>query len=147
MKTHKTEIASSLYWVKAIEGYETGGNCPVDFIHLHDGRVIGVDGECAVLYDSMHDFLGFDTRHREVINLIGGFSQAKPARPEPDAIASISRELSAEVHALKLEVQVSALKYACTKALELLQDGDADASDARRVEKLLEAILEGTEDA
>lgn len=30
--------------------------CAVDFIHLKDGRVLGVNGECVVLYASMDDF-------------------------------------------------------------------------------------------
>ena len=140
------DTSKSLYWVKALEGYETGGNCPVDFIHLHDGRVIGVDGECAVLYDSMTDFMQFETRHRETINFLGGFTQAKPANPEPDAIARglINQETDRESRAVNLAVEIGALKYACTQALALLQDGDATDTDARKVEKLLEAILEGT---
>lgn len=44
---------------------------------------------------------------------------------------------------LELAVEIAALRYACTKALELLQDGDAEAKDADRVEKLLETVLKG----
>lgn len=44
---------------------------------------------------------------------------------------------------LELVVEIAALRYACTKALELLQNGDAEAKDADRVEKLLETVLKG----
>lgn len=44
---------------------------------------------------------------------------------------------------LDLIVEIAALRYACTKALDLLQDGDAEAKDADRVEKLLETVLKG----
>jgi hypothetical protein len=44
---------------------------------------------------------------------------------------------------LELAVEVAALRYACIKALALLQDGDAQAKDADRVEKLLETVLRG----
>jgi hypothetical protein len=33
-----------------------GGGSMVDFIHLKDGRIIGLNDECAVLYDSMDEF-------------------------------------------------------------------------------------------
>jgi hypothetical protein len=44
---------------------------------------------------------------------------------------------------LELAVEVAALRYACTKALALLQNGDAEAKDADRVKKLLETVLRG----
>ena len=44
---------------------------------------------------------------------------------------------------LELIVEIAALRYACTKALALLQDGDAEAKHADRVEKLLETVLRG----
>lgn len=44
---------------------------------------------------------------------------------------------------LELAVEIAALRYACSKALALLQDGDAEAKDADRVEKLLETVLRG----
>jgi hypothetical protein len=33
-----------------------GGGSMVDFIHLKDGRIIGLNDECAVLYNSMDEF-------------------------------------------------------------------------------------------
>ena len=44
---------------------------------------------------------------------------------------------------LEMAVEIAALRYACIKALALLQDGDAQAKDADRVEKLLETVLRG----
>lgn len=44
---------------------------------------------------------------------------------------------------LELIVEIAALRYACKQALDLLQDGDAEAKDADRVEKLLETVLKG----
>lgn len=43
-------------YIKSIETVNTGGGCMVDLIHLHDGRVIGLNDECCVLYASIIDF-------------------------------------------------------------------------------------------
>lgn len=43
---------------------------------------------------------------------------------------------------IELCVQNAVLKLACEKALNLLQDGDAEASDADYVEKILKTALE-----
>jgi hypothetical protein len=64
MQTEKT------YWITDTTTYEAGGNCPVDFVELHDGRVLGIDGECVVLYESMEDFLQFETKTRKTISLV-----------------------------------------------------------------------------
>lgn len=42
---------------------------------------------------------------------------------------------------LELAVEVAALRYACTKALDLLQNGYVNEQDADRVEQLLETVL------
>jgi len=56
-----------------IAGIDTlSGNAPVDFVVLKDGRVIGIDAECVVLYASMDDFYSFDTVDRASFNLIEG---------------------------------------------------------------------------
>ncbi len=44
---------------------------------------------------------------------------------------------------LEMAVEIAALRYACSKALALLQNADAEAKDADRVEKLLETVLRG----
>ena len=49
---------------------ELTGNNPVDFIILKDGRVLGVDAESVVLYQSMDDFLGYSTIDRPSIDLV-----------------------------------------------------------------------------
>lgn len=43
-------------YIKKIDTVNTGGGCMVDLIHLHDGRVIGLNDECAVLYESLDAF-------------------------------------------------------------------------------------------
>ena len=45
------------------------GNAPVDFVVLKDGRVIGIDAECVVLYASMDDFYSFNTVDRASFSL------------------------------------------------------------------------------
>jgi len=43
-------------YIKEITTENTGGGCMVDFIHLNDGRVIGLNDECAVLYNDIQEF-------------------------------------------------------------------------------------------
>jgi len=62
------EIMGTTY-IQSTSTYESGGNCSVDFIHLKDGRVLGVSGDCVVLYDNMEDFHSFETKDRQCINL------------------------------------------------------------------------------
>jgi hypothetical protein len=69
--TTKGLTMHNLYWITDATTYEAGGNCPVDFVTLNDGRVLGIDGECVVLYESMDDFLQFETKTRKTISLIG----------------------------------------------------------------------------
>lgn len=42
--------------VAAITEAQTGGNCMVSLVTLADGRVLGINDECVVLYRSMDDF-------------------------------------------------------------------------------------------
>tara|TARA_R110000823_G_scaffold219364_1_gene348313 strand:- start:30 stop:188 length:159 start_codon:yes stop_codon:yes gene_type:complete len=46
------------------------GNNPVDFVILKDGRVLGIDAEAVVLYQSMDDFHGYATVDRPSIDLV-----------------------------------------------------------------------------
>jgi hypothetical protein len=56
-----------------IAGIDTlSGNAPVDFVVLKDGRVIGIDAECVVLYASIDDFYSFDTVDRASFSLTEG---------------------------------------------------------------------------
>ncbi len=43
-------------YITKIETVNTGGNCMVDFVHLPDGRVIGVNSDGIVLYTDMESF-------------------------------------------------------------------------------------------
>ena len=61
-----------MHHITKVETYNAGGNCPVDFVHLPDGRVLGIDGECVVLYSSIADFENFETVDRQTIDLSEG---------------------------------------------------------------------------
>jgi len=56
-------------FIQRVDGFEAGGNCPVDLVFLHDGRVVGIDGETLVLYESYEDFISYETRERPCIPL------------------------------------------------------------------------------
>ena len=58
----------TLEYIDRIE--ELSGNNPVDFIILKDGRVLGIDAETVVLYQSMEDFHGYATIDRPSIDLV-----------------------------------------------------------------------------
>jgi len=47
-----------------------GGNVTVDLVHLPDGRVLGVNDECVVLYASIDDFLSGGASHAPTIDLL-----------------------------------------------------------------------------
>lgn len=44
------------YYIKEITTENTGGGSMVDLVHLHDGRIIGLNDECAVLYNDIDEF-------------------------------------------------------------------------------------------
>jgi hypothetical protein len=56
-------------FIKKIESHETGGGCTVEFVTLADGRVLGINDECVVLYESMDDFYECYTSNRQIIDL------------------------------------------------------------------------------
>lgn len=43
-------------YITKIETHDTGGGCAVDFLYLHDGRVLGINDECVCLYENMDQF-------------------------------------------------------------------------------------------
>jgi len=43
----------------------------VDFVQLKDGRILGINDECVVLYESIEAFYECLPINRESINLIG----------------------------------------------------------------------------
>ena len=55
--------------IKEVTTEDTGGHCDVDFVHLPDGRVIGINEDCIVLYSSMQDFYDCETVDRPTIDL------------------------------------------------------------------------------
>ncbi len=42
--------------VQSVTEEDTGGHCMVTFVTLADGRVLGINDECVVLYPSMDAF-------------------------------------------------------------------------------------------
>jgi hypothetical protein len=47
-------------YITKIETHQVGGGCTVDFLHLHDGRVVGINDECICLYENMDRFYDED---------------------------------------------------------------------------------------
>ena len=45
-----------MVFVTKVETVHTGGGCMVDLIHHESGKIIGVNDECAVAYDSVDQF-------------------------------------------------------------------------------------------
>ena len=43
-------------WIKEVTTEHTGGECMVDLIHLKDGRILGINDECCVLYENIEQF-------------------------------------------------------------------------------------------
>ena len=56
--------------IKRVFSENNGGNCSVDFVELNDGRIVGINEECIVLYESLEDFHNCETRNRQNIDLI-----------------------------------------------------------------------------
>lgn len=50
-------------FVESVTCENTGGGCFVDFVILKDGRVLGINEESVVLYDSMQDV--WEGEHKE----------------------------------------------------------------------------------
>jgi hypothetical protein len=48
-------------YIKQIETVYTGGGCTIDFIHLKDGRIVGINDEAIGLYDSMDAYAAGET--------------------------------------------------------------------------------------
>ena len=56
-------------YIDQITTENAGGGSMVDFIHLKDGRVIGINDEYAVLYDSMDEFWDATAQNKPTIEL------------------------------------------------------------------------------
>ena len=56
-------------YITHTSAFDSGGNCPVDFVHLPDGRLLGITDDCVVLYANMDDFLECYTNDRQIIDL------------------------------------------------------------------------------
>jgi hypothetical protein len=116
-------------YINQIETAYTGGGCTIDFVHLKDGRVIGINDEAVGLYDSMEAYAAGETleffwiprkksvsygfEHGQIIELIDGV----PARWD--------------IHAVPDDVLRAALSW---------NDPNGDFADTPRVH-LLEVFL------
>jgi hypothetical protein len=58
-------------YIAQITTENAGGGSMVDFIHLKDGRVIGLNDEYAVLYASMEEFWDATAANKPTIELRG----------------------------------------------------------------------------
>lgn len=56
-------------YIKQITTENAGGGSMVDFIHLKDGRVIGLNDEYAVLYANMEEFWDATAANKPTIEL------------------------------------------------------------------------------
>jgi len=53
----KNKPAAKNEYVTKVETINNGGGCMVDFVHLPDGRVIGINDEAIAIYNSMDSFI------------------------------------------------------------------------------------------
>ena len=59
-----------LEFIKKVFCENTGGGTMVDFIELNDGRIVGINEECIVLYSSMDEFYECSSISKPCIELI-----------------------------------------------------------------------------
>jgi hypothetical protein len=57
-------------YIDHIKTENTGGGTMVDFVVLKDGRVLGINDECVVLYKSIAAFWNNDVESAPMIDLI-----------------------------------------------------------------------------
>lgn len=56
-------------FIDNVTSENTGGGCHVDFVTLKDGRVLGINEECVVLYESMDDFWDCENKDRPALTI------------------------------------------------------------------------------
>ncbi len=59
-------------FITGLSQYEPNGPITIDFVHLWDGRVLGINNESVVLYKNMADFENAEVANRPIIDLIEG---------------------------------------------------------------------------
>jgi hypothetical protein len=60
---------TSLNYIDSVFTENTGGGSMVDFVQLKDGRILGINDECVVLFESIDDFYDGLDIDRQAINL------------------------------------------------------------------------------
>ena len=58
-----------MQYIKRVFSEQTGGNCFVDFIELSDGRILGIDDSCVVLYKNLDEFYEATPENKQTIIL------------------------------------------------------------------------------
>jgi hypothetical protein len=58
-----------LDYIKRVFSENCGGGTMVDFVELNDGRILGINDEFVVLYESMEEFYECNTKNRQSIVL------------------------------------------------------------------------------
>ena len=59
-------------FITGLSQYEPNGPITVDFVHLWDGRVLGITNESVVLYKDMADFENAESVGQPIIDLMKG---------------------------------------------------------------------------
>ena len=72
-------------FITGLSQYEPRGPITIDFVHLWDGRVLGINNECVVLYKDMDDFENAEGNHRQMIDLTKGESVHDGFEDRPSA--------------------------------------------------------------
>jgi len=60
---------TSLNYIDRVFTENTGGGSMVDFVQLKDGRILALNDECVVLFESIDDFYDSLDIDRQAINL------------------------------------------------------------------------------
>jgi hypothetical protein len=60
---------TSLNYIDSVFTENTGGGTMVDFVQLKDGRILGINDECVVLYESIDAFYECLPINRQAIDL------------------------------------------------------------------------------
>ena len=61
-------------FITGLSQYEPHGPITIDFVHLWDGRVLGINNECVVLYKNMEDFDTMQAKYRAYMRFSAGWS-------------------------------------------------------------------------
>jgi hypothetical protein len=58
-------------FIEKITSEDTGGGCIVDFVHLKDGRILGITAESVCLYNNLDEVWECSSEDIPTISLLG----------------------------------------------------------------------------